>query len=189
MWQNICSRKIATEKGKAMKRTNQIRNLLGVSQEDMAMLVRVSRSQWSMFELGKRDLPLTAMQLLAELLHHVQAPELAAKSLPHDEKQQAQQQQLEHLLKENEYQQLLTTKKINFIERKQANKVRILHVVNFLAAHSTKKGDFEANLLKAIANKATKALEVDGLAVLIKYQIKLEVLGFEWKAIDSRLRK
>ncbi|MDI1318402.1 helix-turn-helix domain-containing protein [Flavobacterium sp.] len=101
-----------------MKKTNPIRNLLGVSQEDMALILQVSRSQWAMYELGKRDLPTKAKLVLAEILHYVKTPEMFAKSLPQVEQQHVRkQQQLEHLLKENEYQQVLTSKKINFVER------------------------------------------------------------------------
>ena len=39
-----------------------------MKQEDIAMLLRVTRSQWSMFELRKRDLPIGAKLKLAEML-------------------------------------------------------------------------------------------------------------------------
>lgn len=173
-----------------MKKTNPIRNLLGVSQEDMALILQVSRSQWAMYELGKRDLPTKAKLVLAEVLHYVKTPEMFAKSLPQvDEQHIRKQQQLERLLKENEYQQVLTAKKINFVERKYATKVRTLQVVDFLAVHPNNKSESLTNLLKTIANKASKALEVDGLATLIKYQIKQEVLELEKLLLESKLRK
>lgn len=40
-----------------MKKTATITHLLGISQQYMAMLLKVICSQWSMYELGKRDLP------------------------------------------------------------------------------------------------------------------------------------
>jgi len=36
-----------------------------MKQEDMAMLLRVSKSHWDMFGIGKRDLPLEAYSLLS----------------------------------------------------------------------------------------------------------------------------
>lgn len=56
-----------------MKKENPIRHLLGVTQLEAAMLLGITRSQWSMFESGKRDLPLPAQQLLADMLSFVQS--------------------------------------------------------------------------------------------------------------------
>ncbi len=52
-----------------MKKDHAISTYLGITQLELAMLLGVSRSQFSMFELGKRDLPLHAMQLLGETAH------------------------------------------------------------------------------------------------------------------------
>ena len=47
-----------------MKNKNNIRALTGMSQENLALLLQVSRSQIAMFETGKRNLPLQAMEKL-----------------------------------------------------------------------------------------------------------------------------
>ena len=51
-----------------MKNKNNIRALTGMSQENLALLLQVSRSQIAMFESGKRNLPIQAMEKLALLL-------------------------------------------------------------------------------------------------------------------------
>ena len=51
-----------------MENDKKIRTLLGMKQEDMDMLLRVNRSQWVMYEIGKRDLPLVAQLKLTEML-------------------------------------------------------------------------------------------------------------------------
>ena len=48
------------------------RELLGITQEDLALLLQASRSQLSLFEIGKRDLPLAAKSKLAEMLSYSQ---------------------------------------------------------------------------------------------------------------------
>lgn len=57
-----------------MKRRAELRMILGgLTQEEMASLLGVSRSLWSLYELGKRQLPFKASQRLAELLIFRQA--------------------------------------------------------------------------------------------------------------------
>lgn len=173
-----------------MKKQYSITALLGVRQQDVAMLLRVHPSQWSMYESGKRDLPLAAKQLLAELLTHQQSPETTASKLPHHAQQQKQlQQQLERLLRENEYQQLLVARKINSVEKKYSSQLRVLQLVDFLSNHPTQKGKLEMRLLKTIEKKAVVTIEAEGLAVLVKYQIKQESLELEKLLLQSKLRK
>lgn len=40
-----------------MKSHNNLRELLGIKQDDLALLLKVTRSQLAMYESGKRDLP------------------------------------------------------------------------------------------------------------------------------------
>jgi transcriptional regulator with XRE-family HTH domain len=41
-----------------MKKTDTLSALLGLTQGQMALLLQVHPSQWSMYESGKRNLPL-----------------------------------------------------------------------------------------------------------------------------------
>ena len=173
-----------------MKRSQSITELLGFTQAELALVLNVSRSQFSKYELGTRDLPLAAKQLLAELLQHVLVHNEIAKTPPQIVHQQTKKQlQLQRLLKENEYQLLVTARKIAFIEKKYNNKVRALQVIAFLSSHSSYKGETRGIVLKTISSKASKALEKEGLGVLIKYQIKQEVLELEKLVLASALRK
>ena len=42
-----------------------------MKQEDMAMLLQVNKSQWTMHEIGQRDLPIDAQLKLADILAFV----------------------------------------------------------------------------------------------------------------------
>ena len=57
-----------------MENKKSIRSLLGFKQEELALLLKVSRSQLSLYELGKRSLPLHAMEKLALLVSQLQNP-------------------------------------------------------------------------------------------------------------------
>ncbi|MBS7787477.1 helix-turn-helix transcriptional regulator [Flavobacterium sp. CYK-55] len=54
-----------------MKKTVKLNKMLGLNQYDVAMLMGITRSQWSMFESGKRQLPHQATLLLSEILKHL----------------------------------------------------------------------------------------------------------------------
>ena len=86
-----------------MKKEDTICPLLGIRQEDMAMLLGITRAQWSMYESGKRDLPTNASILFSEMLAHVLAPETENKSIFPTELKPSQQQP-EIRLRENQYQ-------------------------------------------------------------------------------------
>ncbi len=62
-----------------MKKRDNLRNILGITQEDLAVLLKVSRTQLSMYELGKRDLPIAAKIQLVEMFKYIK--EDASKSL------------------------------------------------------------------------------------------------------------
>lgn len=173
-----------------MKRAQSITELLGFTQAELALVLNVTRSQFSKYELGTRDLPLAAKQLLAELLQHVLVHNEIAKTPPQIVHQQTKKQlQLERLLKENEYQLLVVARKIASIEKKYNHKLRALQVVAFLSSHTAYKEEKRGSLLKTLSNNATKALEKEGLGVLITLQIKQEVLELEKLVLASALRK
>ena len=119
-----------------MKKENTIRQMLGMTQEKIAMLLGISRSQWAMFELGKRNLPAAAQQLLAELLTHVQSPE-TAKSITQPAKQEGKEQKIiENALLENQYQLLLVSREITALEKKANATLKSLHVTDFLSSQT-----------------------------------------------------
>jgi transcriptional regulator with XRE-family HTH domain len=51
-----------------MNHKTSIREILGITQEKLAILIGVSRSQLSLYEIGKRSLPRNATINLAEIL-------------------------------------------------------------------------------------------------------------------------
>ena len=170
-----------------MKKDHAISTYLGITQLELAMLLGVSRSQFSMFELGKRDLPLPAKQLLGDMLTYIQSPEVAAKStLP--EASQATLPQLERLQRENHYQQLLTERKIAVATKKLQAQARLLQLSAFLSSREGSRGA-AINFPKALERKTNKAAEAPLLAILTEQQLRLELLELENLLLDSRLRK
>lgn len=167
-----------------MKNENTICSLLGITQNDLAMLLGVSRSQCAMYELGQRDLPLHAKQLLAEILTYIQLEEAAAKSLaPAPRKENLDQ--LERLLRDNEIQQLLLARKIAKATKKQQTQSRLLLLNTFLHSHHTAKGS-TTSIQRTIAGKASPQLEAQFSEELTKLLLRQETLMLEKLVIESR---
>ena len=189
LWQNFCNKKNATKK-RRMEKKETICKLLGTTQEEMGMLLGVSRGQWSMFESGKRDLPSAALQFLSEILAHLQSPEAkTTKTQATLAKEAAKKKQtLEALIKENQYQQLLVAKKIADIEKKQEASVKALQLAAFLNKRTDKNREHDADFLKKMEARANKAIALNGLSVLVTCQIKQAVLHQEEAVLKVALK-
>jgi len=100
-----------------MKRNNNFRTTLGLKQQELAQLLQVSRSQLSLYELGRRSLPLAAMEKLATILTYSQKKTVktdAKKSISVEE-----QNFIKKLLNRNCHKQLLVERKIKALQKKK----------------------------------------------------------------------
>jgi transcriptional regulator with XRE-family HTH domain len=167
-----------------MKKNQPISSMLGLTQQDMAMLLNVSRSHYSLYELGKRSLPLHATQLLAEMLTHVQPTGESAKRVQNVQ-QQARYNQLERLLRENEYQRVVFARKVDAIKKKHSAQQKLTMLGNFLDMRA--KGTSPQN--KIISNKAVQVSVADPVAELLHYELKQELLELEKLLLESKIRK
>ncbi len=171
-----------------MKNEEPISKIFGASQLEMAMVLKIKRTQWSMFELGKRNLPVSAKLQMSEMLNHVQSPKSknAKKQLLSAQQQDNTQQKLEALLRENDYQLQTVERKIAGIQKKQAEAVAALQLVDFLAPQEHKE-DYYPGLLQMIERKAKRKAEENNDVVLITHQIKQAVLQHEEKLLRAAL--
>jgi len=183
LWQNICPENFDTKRTWIMKKETTLTALLGLSQHEAAMLLGVSRSQWSMYESGQRDLPLHAKELLAALLAHMQSYDAAAKSTT--ALQKITNDQLQRQMQENEYQQLLIGRKIARIAKKQEAQARLLHLSDFLNAHHAYK-NANPQLRQVITARTTPEREAEFSVVLSKLQYQLEILVMEKQFLASK---
>jgi len=173
-----------------MKKEHSIRTLLGLTQEDCARILQVTRSQWSMFELGQRDLPLAAKQLLAELLTHVQSPETLASRHPAEAQHEvAKKALLERMLCENEYQQLRIAKKVSGLTKKYEAKIKVLKLVDYMVQRPTGKVAYKTLHLNEMVRSASTAMGPEAAGVLLQLQIKQEGLALEKLLLESKMQK
>ncbi|NHM08040.1 helix-turn-helix transcriptional regulator [Flavobacterium sp. CYK-4] len=168
-----------------MKKENPIRHLLGVTQLEAAMLLGISRSQWSMFESGKRDLPLPAQQLLAEMLAFVQSAEQQPERRAHARAQQIANVELK--LRELAFQQMRLQREIVKIEREAQWQARRELLEDFLVQRQhSKSTPVVVRVVLFTGNKiATEVL----LAQIEKQKHRNELLELEKLLLESQLRK
>jgi transcriptional regulator with XRE-family HTH domain len=162
---------------------------LGLSQQDLAMLLGVSRSHLSLCEIGRRSLPAAALARLSRLTRHMQS--LPAKKTAPDRKEI--RQHIEPLLRENEYRRASLQRKIDAMERRQAAAHGLSHLAKFVAAHSaggegTAKGDGEAEFrFDSVGGKAAMAMRKDHGDALMKLQLEMERLEAEQAFFERKM--
>jgi transcriptional regulator with XRE-family HTH domain len=159
--------------------------LLGISQENLAILLQVSRSQFAMFELGKRSLPVQAMEKLATMLAHSQKKSTKSevkKSISVEE-----QNLLKKLLLKNNHQQLVVERKIKALEKKQNALATSKKLIAHLLKNESKMKKNELAVLKSIEVKSKNQDIENYAALLLQLEIKKEVLIFEEKLLRKKL--
>lgn len=172
-----------------MRKKSSISTLLGIRQQDIATLLGVTRSQWAMFDTGKRDLPLSAQQLLADMLVYINTSEAAAKSRSQDERHDAERKQLEYLLRENEYRQMQTTRKITIATKKLQAQQRQLLLADFLNACHQDAIKADAGIVMHLTRSSSGSFGDKGYEDLFALRLNLEVLEMEKVLLEEKLGK
>jgi hypothetical protein len=126
------------------------------------MLLNVSRGQWSMYDSGKRDLPLAAKNRLITIISHLQNEETSKQTqkLLASEEREAQEL-LEKDLAELVYAQQHLDRKILAIENKRTASFAALETVHFLKTQ--KMVTASPTLLKSIKTRAANVLKKNSL--------------------------
>lgn len=162
---------------------NTIRKLLGFSQEEISIVLGITRSQWAMYEIGQRDLPLEAKKELTAILLHLQKAKedsKVKKELLSLEKIKTEEWLLKEL-RNIEYKKLLLSKKRYAMENKRAESFAALETVRFLESQNPSAN---TSLLQHIKEKASEALNNHPLYKLESIQMQeeqLELLKNKWE--------
>ncbi|MCF6131935.1 hypothetical protein [Flavobacterium wongokense] len=173
-----------------MKAEKSISAYLGFTQEELAMLLLVQRSQLSMYELGLRPLPSGASQRLAEIIAATGKLNPSGLLELHAEKQSLQHKELlGKMLKDNEYQQYAMSLKIAVLEQKIQTNLKSLHVIQQLIGKEVFGDAFRSGLLSALESKRINALQKHSTLKLAEYQMKLKALQLEEKLLRGAMEK
>lgn len=137
-----------------------IRSAFGLTQQDMALLLNVSRTMYSLSELGLKNLPSKAGMRQTEMQAYMITPEAKApQNLPNMDEEEAKiKQLLQKRLKENEYQLMVITRKRDAILKKLEQYEKAAQLLRFL------------NLLEEVEKApAAKSLLIIGKRVIFNY--------------------
>jgi transcriptional regulator with XRE-family HTH domain len=160
----------------------KVSTLLGISQENLASLLQVSRSQIAMYELGKRSLPVPVMEKLATMLTLLQKKSTNSEVKKNNTVEE--QNLLKKLLLKNKHQQLLVERKIIAIEKKQKSLAISTQLVSHLLEDKSNINESEFSILKTIQRKNQEASNYT--ISLLQLELKKEVLRFEEELLNEK---
>ncbi len=169
-----------------MKRNQSVCSLLGIKQEDLALLLAVSRGHLSMFESGKRTLPVPAMQLLSEMLAYVNEQEKMQRRTT-QKQQEESQSAIERQLHENQYQQLRLERTITATVKKQDAQLRLALLTEFLISREIESLESQTSVKELIA-RSTKQNKIVFPQILQQQQRRLGLLALEKTILEEKLR-
>ena len=173
-----------------MKKQENIKELLGMKYEDMAMLLQINLSQWAMYATGKRDLPLNAKLKLVEMLTFLkQKDNKIYGSKESDKMHQLKLAQFYESQKQlNDKQQIIYGKKLSVIEKKYETALTALNFISFLEIKVQKPTNEYQFLLQTIKSNAETEIEKNSLTVQHKLQFKCNLLQNEENFINKKIQ-
>lgn len=164
-----------------MKNKPELRFALGITQHQMADMLNVGRSHYSMYESGLRNLPLSALQMMGELQEHLQQSKHRQSREAKDAAAKIRKKELERLLEDNILAHHTLERKRDLLIRKHnASAVGVL-----LKDFQFQK--FQPDWPLVLPKKSTANNGTDYQSKLIRLEIQLELLENERKWIESNL--
>jgi transcriptional regulator with XRE-family HTH domain len=164
-----------------MKRKSQeIKGLLGFTQDEMAKLLRLHRTTVSRFELGKGHLPQRSKVLLGAMLKYIQSPEAKAQLPAALEEQQAQEAvKLQKLIKENEYQYERLSRKLIKAQANYAYNEKATKLLYFLREHAAELPEVSPDVLHLLENRVKASLQKQSKADVLALELQVDLLAYQ----------
>lgn len=180
----MCAKNIFNKNRHKMKLTQLLRNQLGLSQEMMAIYLAIPKSQLSMYEAGKRELPTTTLTKLAELavfFDQNKGSEAQPTGVQNDQEQKLNKfiaVQIEDL----KYKKLKELRLLDTIQKKyKQNGVLYQWAQHLQESNST--------LAAVLMQQATQGMEQNGLVSQTKQKLKLETITSQLDYFQSLKEK
>lgn len=169
----------------------QLNDLLGIPLTDIAIILKTTRTQLSMFELGQREIPTKSKILLADILQFIQQEKDNPESNAFILKEETTQAKfaLETMLKKNKYNQYHLDKKFKAAEKKRRKAFTALLLAEYLEKNKNKDDTLIHGMNRNIRNMALSNLKKTNQALITAFQIKKEVLQAEEKILLEHLKK
>ena len=165
-----------------------IKNRLGCTQEEMALLLEIPRSQWSMYESGKRNLPLQAKQKLTALLTATTSNKTSSKKVQKivATQNKAAIQELQKTIKETQYLLELTEQKIKIAEKMRHQSFAALQLISLIE----KMPQFTdtKSVCAAIQARSEKQLNRYSEKYVMHLQLKKETINHQMNRLTKKIK-
>lgn len=172
-----------------MEHTKNIAALLGMSHDDMAQVLGITRSQWSMFEAGQRPLKIEALQTLTLLLSSLQSQEKQTGETTTAEELRLVLQRLQSLQDKNQMEIKKTRSLLSPLQKKTGAGVQLLRLARVLHQDTDNKTAIRGR--EIILKKAVKVADrqVSIAADLAQHQHQLEILEMEARILSKKIKR
>ena len=171
-----------------MRKKENLRDVLGITQEELAMLLSITRTQLAMYETNKRDIPLTSKEKLADILttlHKNKSISKYSNSIIETEKKKVSEW-LQKEFKDLEYKVVLLDRKIEKVMQVRKNAFKAFEVVQYLESKNAKPKKKKKK--KTIKKRVEKTLNKQNLQHLHELELKKENLEMLKLIIEKKLK-
>lgn len=171
-----------------MMKEENIGALLGIPQEEMAILLGVTRVQWALFLTGRRSLPTDALLKLTEMLTIVKEAETEAPDAAVLKEEQARiNKYIEEEIIFNQHKQRLVSEQLQKCRKEYQSSQNAVRIADALMAKGQYTGASEQELLTSLKINAQNVLKKNSLLVQEQYTLKLLVLQQEEVVFKAKI--
>lgn len=171
-----------------MTQKTNIKSLLGLTQEETAMMLEITRMQWVQYSTNRREIPLLAKERLANVLFTLHKNKTVSKlttKIIETEKKKAQNGLLQEY-KTIEFKIMKLERELIKREQTRNEAYKALEVVAYLETH--KEHQFLQNLSQSIKNRAINTLNKYSLKDFQDLKLKKESLEMLKIKIKEKLK-
>ncbi len=170
-----------------MKAKIDFKSLFGLTQLQISMLLGVTRSQWSHYVTGRRDLPSEASMLLSEMILHMVTLDSNALKKNMSLDLTRTKLKLEDALAENKIQLLKIARKIAMETQKHERYLRSVELTRFLTVEEQDGKRNLPRILKTITDGALQNFEISGNAFKLLV-IREQELTFQKSLYEAEVK-
>ena len=171
-----------------MMKNRDFRTSLGLTQEEAAFLLKITKSQLGMYELSLRDLPATKMLKLVLMHNHVQKKLQEKVTQPDDKSQNAKCIAiLEHEYKSTKIEIHLLKREMEKIQTKYQKSVSAGELALYLETELQKDERPSKDFIQMLRHRAKSGIEKYGKAAQLRCELKLKAQQQQQEVIKNEL--
>lgn len=173
-----------------IKRIKPIREELNLTQEEMAMLLNISRSQWALYELDLRNLSTMGMlrESQAERFLTILKINPPKHSPELEELKSKRVKFIADAVRINVINQRVCDRKIDRLKKDYESALKLFQLVDFASQNAEREDAIHLKALEVLKGKALKALDKNGPLQLLKLELQQKKLKQEESLLTQTLK-